>query len=113
MGSSLPLDLYNRLAGDKSQRERSDEALSGSQTTRSKRKAFVDFFMRLMHFWTGYKKIDMMSAHQIIFERDSGIPTSHTCFRQLGLPRDVRSKEDLYARLLTAVFTVEVGVGFV
>jgi hypothetical protein len=70
-----------------------------------------EWFMRLIQFWTGYQKIDMEATHQVKFERDDGLPTSHTCFRQLCLPRNVGSKDELRRRMQTALDNVERGIG--
>ena len=84
---------------------------SKSRSRKHRLKAFVEFFMRLMKFWTGFRKLDMTAQYTVNFERDNGLPTSHMCFNTLCLPRDVRSKEDLYDRLVNAALNVEAGAG--
>jgi hypothetical protein len=118
MGETIPLDEFNReLLKQKEGSEASSSRSSDSSTARrirSKKTAFMLFFMNLMQFWTSYRKIDMESKHQVRFERPRGLPTSHTCFYQLCLPyEDVSSKADLYKRLITATFGVEQGIGLI
>jgi hypothetical protein len=84
---------------------------SGSAGTKRKQKVFMKFFMDLIHFWTGFRKIDKTHVYQVIFERANGMPTSHTCFKQLALPRNIESKEALYIKLIDAIVMVERGVG--
>jgi hypothetical protein len=116
MGETIPLDELNaavvreKLNSDDSSSRESDSP--NRRLLRSKKRAFLHFFMKLMEFWTSYRKIDMESAHQVRFERERGLPTSHTCFRQLCLTcDDINSKAQLYSRLITAVFGVEKGIG--
>lgn len=71
---------------------------------------YLDFIGRLMYFWTSLRKLDFQKRHSIFFN-DSGLPTSSTCFYILRLPKDVTRKDELYRRLITAVYNVEVGVG--
>lgn len=116
MGNAFPLEVVNaKLIEEKLNSDDSSSKSSDSVNTRlfrSKKKAFLHFFMRLMEFWTSYPKIDMESMYQVRFEREAGFPTSHTCFRQLCLTcEDIDSKETLYRRLITAVFSVEKGIG--
>jgi hypothetical protein len=105
MDGKVPLDEFGATIG------LSPEENSRSRSRKLKGKAYVEFFMRLMQFWTGYRKIDMDAILQVTFERNRGMPTSHTCFRQLCLPRDIRDKDDLYERLVKAVSYVERGIG--
>lgn len=116
MGATIPLDEINEaILKEKINSEDSTSRSSDSANKiifRSKRRAFLHFFIRLMEFWTSYPKIDMESAYQVRFEREVGFPTSHTCFRQLCLTcNDIHSKQDLYVRLVKAVFSVERGIG--
>lgn len=110
LGKSMPLEDMQHISpvSDRASRE-----YSRSLNSRQRRKVFTEFFMNLMQFWTSYRKLDSESRHQVTFERDNGLPTAHTCFRQLCLPRDVRSREDLYQRLIIATSNVERGVGLV
>jgi hypothetical protein len=84
---------------------------SKSRSRKRRVKAFVEFFMRLMKFWTGFRKLDMSANYTVNFERDNGLPTSHMCFNTLCLPRNVRSKENLYELLVTSALEVEPGAG--
>lgn len=115
-GDDIPIDEVpmrdsdNSDSSGSSERRRKNKEKTPSPVKR-RQNAFVTFFMNLVQFWTAFRKLDMESVHQVIFERDNGLPSSHTCFRQLSLPRNISSKEDLYKRLVTAVFNVERGIG--
>lgn len=105
LGATIPVDQVPVEDDDV------EEELSGSASTKNKKRAFVRFFARLMQFWTGYRKIDTTIIHQVRFERPTGLPTAHTCFNQLCLPGDIVSKEDLYNKLIDAVYNVEMAIG--
>jgi hypothetical protein len=84
---------------------------SASKTTLAERKKlFVEFFTKLMYFWCGLRKLDTQRTYQVMFI-ENPIPKSSTCFYQLKLPKNVPSKEELYRKLVSAVFNVEAGVG--
>lgn len=112
-GKTIPMDDVPVGDSFKSESSSSHSSQRPKEPTpvRKRNHAFLVFFMHLMHFWTGYRKIDIENRHQVIFERNDGLPTAHTCFRQICLPRNAKSKADLYKRLVTAVFLVEKGVG--
>ena len=127
LGKSFPIDVMRKTLMSKGELDaeliqkgsKSSASSKGSNEplpvwkpyTRSKKKAFMEFFVRLMKFWTGFRRINMQSTHMVMFEQDKGYPTSHTCFLQLCLPRNARNTKDLYERLVVAVFGVEEGIG--
>jgi hypothetical protein len=84
---------------------------SASTTTLAERKKlFVEFFTNLMYFWCGLRKLDTRRTYEVTFI-ENPIPKAATCFYQLKLPKNVPSKEELYRKLVSAVFNVEAGVG--
>lgn len=90
-GKDFPLDLV----GDKSN---------------DKKTEFLNFIGKLMYFWTGVRKLDTSKQYQVIL-MDTVLPKASTCFYQLKLPYNVQSKEELYRKLIMAVYNVEQGVG--
>jgi hypothetical protein len=73
-------------------------------------KLYEDFLGKLMFFWSSLRKLDTTRGYQVMFI-DNPLPKSSTCFYQIKLPRNVRSKDELYRKLVTATFNVEAGVG--
>lgn len=71
-----------------------------------KKDAFVQFFMKLMHFWTSLTRINPNIPYTIVMKYNSGLPSAGTCSTMMYFPDDVTSKSDLYKRLITAVFEV-------
>ena len=75
-----------------------------------KKDEFIVFMGKLMFFWTSLRKLDNTQRYQIIFV-DGALPRASTCFYQLKLPRTIQTKDELYRKLITAVYNVEQGVG--
>ena len=75
-----------------------------------RRTMFLDFFGRLLYFWTGLRKMDLSRTYQVSFI-DGPTPKASTCFYKLKLPNSIRSKQELYRKLVFAVYSVEAGVG--
>lgn len=80
-------------------------------TPNERKETFLQFIRRLMHFWTGVRRFDATKEHQIVILNTGGLPKSSTCFYQLKLPNNLASRQDLYTRLVKAVYNVEDIVG--
>jgi hypothetical protein len=74
---------------------------------------FLEFIRKLLQFWSGVSQISPNTYYRVnqVSMRPRALPRSHTCFTVLDLPSDIASREDLYRRLVQAVFFVELGVG--
>ena len=75
---------------------------------------FVEFFKKLIAFWSGNPKIIHGREYIIncIHSTIAGaLPQSHTCFFAIDLPLNISSKEDLYRRLVIAVLNSDPGIG--
>ena len=99
-GRSFPMDEF----------EQEKSSSKSKSTSKQKKEKFVEFFTKLMFFWSGLRKLNATSTYQVVFI-DGAMPRASTCFYQLKLPKGVANKETLYRKLVTAVYNVEAGVG--
>ena len=82
-----------------------------SMTLEEKQAEYITFISKLLFFWSGLRKIDMSKTYQIIRINARGLPKASTCFYQLKIPFEIRDKQDLYRKLVQAVYLVEEGLG--
>ena len=75
-----------------------------------RKRIFLQFIEKLIGFWSGLKRIKTDQTYQVFVIRGR-LPMSSTCFYQLKLPNEVRSKAELYRVLVIAVYGVEQGIG--
>lgn len=68
---------------------------------------FLDFVMRLMFFWSGSNQLSLSMQYVVDFT-PQGFPKKGAT-GVLFLPQDVRSKHDLYRKLIVATFNVTEG----
>lgn len=119
LGNSFPVDspLADKFKvevenDDREQRgDKKRERSINFNSTSNKKKLFLKFFVKLMHFWIGFEKIDPNGKYQVIFNNEDGMLLAQTCFKQLSLPKNVKSQEELYERMMFSVLNVEKGVG--
>jgi len=71
---------------------------------------FLEFISKLLAFWSGIRSLQTSIRYQVI-AIDNPVPKSSTCFYQLKLPKNLPSRDDLYRRLVMAVYGVEQGIG--
>ena len=84
-----------------------DTSIYAHPTDEIRTELFTEFFKKLIAFWSGNPKVMFNKNYiiNLIDNRASGaLPMSHTCFFTLDLPTNITSKEDLYRRLILAVF---------
>ena len=67
---------------------------------------FIDFVMRLMFFWSGSNQLSLSTRYFFDFT-PHGFPKN--AGNVLFLPQDVRSKHDLYKKLIVATFNITEG----
>jgi hypothetical protein len=79
-------------------------------TSEERKEIFLDFVTKLLAFWSGLRTIHPSATYQVT-AIDNQFPKSSTCFYQLKLPIAVPSREELYRRLVVAVYNIEQGVG--
>jgi hypothetical protein len=77
---------------------------------RSSIELFQDFFKKLIAFWSGNSTVYMQSnKYKVkVINSPNQFPSSHTCFFELDLPKDI-SYETLYERLVKAVQNTDLG----
>jgi hypothetical protein len=76
---------------------------------KTRKTAFVEFFKKLMSFWSSLPHINFTTVYTVVFKYAAGHPTSATCFNMINLPQNINSKDELYKMLIYSVFNV---VGF-
>ena len=86
-------------------------------TPEEKEKLFIEFFKKLIKFWTGTSMVPVSAERNpirinyiVVEGTRRRLPGSHTCFNTLDIPTNIESKEDLYNRLLIAVYQGNQGI---
>lgn len=77
----------------------------------SKTDIFKDFTMRLLFFWSGSNTLSFTNQYTISFT-EGGFPKTDQIHRTLYLPQDVRSKKELYSKLIVSTFNIAEGKGY-
>ena len=81
-------------------------------SSKQRRTAYNKFIDGLIMFWTGVRFIMKEHTYQVSIAKDfRGLPKAHTCFFQIEIPLSIKNKDNLYKKLVQAVFFVEAGVG--
>lgn len=83
-----------------------------------KEKLFIEFFKKLMKFWTGLPNVPSSVTHgrPLVIHTINApgtqrrLPQSHTCFNTIDIPSNIQNKADLYNRLLLAVYEGNQGI---
>lgn len=83
---------------------------SANPPPEDRKRIYLEFIGKLMFFWTSLQKLDTVRNYQVIFIPNP-IPKSSTCFFQIKLPAAITSREELYRKLVLAVYAAEAGVG--
>jgi hypothetical protein len=85
-------------------------SVSPSSRNMTKRDLFHDFILRLIHFWSGSTRLSRKTTYRIGIT-PHGFPKSNATKKELLLPKDVRSKDELYRKLVIATFNITEGRG--
>lgn len=79
-------------------------------TKEARKTLFLEFIVKLLAFWSGLRTLQSGIRYQVT-AIDNPVPKSSTCFYQLKLPKAVPSRDELYRRLVMAIYGVEQGIG--
>lgn len=116
-GVSFPDDKEDMVLSKMDRMIVTDENMNGRISAR-KQACFTFFVIKLIHFWTGFKKLyTEHKSLKVAFKQntkiDNVILTAQTCDSLLYLPTPVASKEVLFKGMIESVFGVETGIGLV
>jgi hypothetical protein len=110
-------DLFNWfieiISNDDSWRSFPIDTGASSSSSGKKKKDYLKFLEGLIMFWSSARFIMTENNYQvsIINPRGEALPTSNTCFFQINIPVGIKTKAELYNKLVFAVNNVESGVG--